>query len=336
MLDNRPAFSKIDAKTEKQKISKTKKQMSKETTVTQETAANRIFAEIDWRKILVDKKTNPRENYGDIKELADEIRAVGRVLEPLLVRKNSDETFPLEHGFRRIVALEKLEDDGFKIPTVPVEIVPDSFDRRQALICHLMRGNGKPLSSLEQGNVFKLLEEMGLSRKEIAEATGHTIAHVGNLLMAVNNFTKPVKEAINSGKIAATRVLEIFRDETGKDAKKTEGIVLLAVEGAAKAGKSKATKQGGKRKPRKPQEGRPDQYTKPKEGVEKPGKIQLALFFHDCHEFVNSTSALERQMVNEILEIDAKGVYHVRMVDFKILRERLEKEAKAKADKEEK
>ena len=144
--------------------------MSKETTVTvtQEAATNRIFAEIDWRKILVDKKANPREDFGDIKGLADEIRAVGRILEPLLVRKNPDDTFPLEHGNRRILALEKLEDDGFKVQTVPVEIVPDSFDRKQSLISHLIRNNGKPLTSLEQGNVFKLLEEMGLSRKEIS------------------------------------------------------------------------------------------------------------------------------------------------------------------------
>ncbi|MEK6842735.1 MAG: ParB N-terminal domain-containing protein, partial [Nanoarchaeota archaeon] len=272
----------------------------------------------------------------DIPELAAEIKAIGRIIEPILVRSNGDDTFQLVHGFRRMKAIEKLFDDNFKLKSVPAEIVSDSFDRKQELVTHLMRNNGKPLSSLEQGNVFKLLEEMGLSRKEIAELTSKTQAHIGNMLLLVNGLTKPVKDAINSGKIAATRALEIFRDETNKDSKKTEGIVLLAVEGAAKAGKSKATKQGGKRKPRKAQEGRPDQYTKVKEGVEKPGKVQLALFFHDCHEFVNSTSALERRMIDEILEVDAKGIYHIRMVDFKLLRERLEKEVKIKAEKEEK
>ena len=312
--------------------------MSKETTVTvtQEAATNRIFAEIDPTKIAVDWKSNPRESYLDIPELAAEIKAIGRIIEPILVRSNGDDTFQLVHGFRRMKAIEKLFDDNFKLKSVPAEIVSETFDRKQELIVHLMRNNGKPLTSLEQGNVFKLLEEMGLSRKEIAELTSKTQSHIGNMLLLVTGLTKPVKDAINSNKISATRALEIFRDETGKDAKKTEGIVLLAVEGAAKAGKLKATKQAGKRKSRKVQEGRPDQYTKPKEGVQQPDKKTLALFFHDCHEFNNSPIALERQMISEILEIDTKGVYHIRMVDFKILRERLEKEVKAKADKEEK
>ena len=128
--------------------------------------------------------------------------------------------------------------------------------------------------------------------------------------------------------------MEIFRDETNKDSKKTEGIVLLAVEGAAKAGKSKATKQGGKRKPRKTQEGRPDQYTKAKEGVVKPGKVQLALFFTTAMSLSIQQAPWSVEMIDEILEIDAKGVYHIKMVDFKILRERLEKEEKKEKEKE--
>ncbi len=289
---------------------------------------NRVFAEIDWRKIVMEKENNPREDMGDIKELANEIRAVGRILVPLLVHEaDSDGNHLLEHGNRRMVALTKLEDDGFKIATVPVEIVPETFDRRQALINHLIQNNGKPLSSLEQGNVFKLLEEMGLARKEIAEATGRTQSHIGNMLSLVESFGKPVKDAINSNKISATRALEILKES--KNAEKATGIILLAVEGAAKAGKPKATKQGGKRKPKTPKstKGR-HTYNKVSEGVTKPEKKQLALFFHDCHEFINSPSALDRRMVDEILEVDEKGIYHVRIVDFVKLRERLEKELK--------
>ena len=285
--------------------------MSEQTAVKQETT-NRIFREISPAKILIDEKRNPRQDYGDIGELVNQIKAVGRIIEPLLVRESKD-GFDLIHGFRRMRAWAKLVDDKFSLPTVPVEILQGELSEEDELLLHFIQNDGKNLTPMEQGSLFSVLKKMGWSVKDISEKVGKTQAWIGSAIMLVEETTDVVKELINKEIVSPTEVLRVHRDN-GRDPKKVERILTVATSGGQKKTTKKKTDKAAGKEPKK-QEGR-HEYTKATDTTAtSPNKKTLLLFFDDCRATLADTT--KQSIVFDLLHQDAKGNYYLKLWDFK-------------------
>ena len=273
---------------------------------------NRIFREISPAKILIDESRNPRKDYGDIGELMKQIKTIGRIIEPLLVRETSD-GFDLIHGFRRMRAWAKLVDEKFVLPTVPVEVLQGELSEEDELLLHFIQNDGKNLTPLEQGSLFSVLKSMSWSIKDISDKVGKTQAHVGNMIMLIEETTDITKELVAKEKVAATEVIRVHRDNQ-RNPQKVEKILTLATDGGKKkTSKKKTDKASGKEL--KKQEGR-HVYTKvTDQTATSPTKKAILLFFDDCRcAFANTET---QKVVFDLLYQDSKGAYYLKLWDFK-------------------
>ena len=120
----------------------------------------------------------PRTNFDDeaIASLAASIREVG-ILQPVVVRRTSDDRFELIAGERRLRAAK-----AAGLATVPV-VLRDSDDSdllREALIENIHR---EDLNPIEQAEAFKaLLGELGLKQEELADRVGVSRSHIANTI----------------------------------------------------------------------------------------------------------------------------------------------------------
>lgn len=152
-------------------------------------------------QVSVDQiRRNPRQprthfDPQQLEELAASIREHG-ILQPLVVSPESDGTYTLIAGERR---LEAARLAGLR--TVPV-ILRQTGDRQRlelALIENLQRSD---LNPLEQAEAYRQLhEEFGLSHDEIAQRVGKSRVAVTNTLRLLA-LAEPVKQALLEGKIS--------------------------------------------------------------------------------------------------------------------------------------
>lgn len=191
--------------------------------------------------IVVEESFNKRLDYGDVAELANEIKAVNEVKRPLVVRLENGNLMLVE-GHRRLKALELLRKRKTPIALVPV-IFDKNSTRQDRTIGLIMSNSGKPLTQLEEGLVFSELAndvESPMDQKTIAMKVGRTQGHVSNCLLLAST-PKPVQAAIAKGKISSTLVLEMVRDN--KSPEKLAEKVASAIEKAESTGAKKATKK---------------------------------------------------------------------------------------------
>lgn len=152
-------------------------------------------------QVSVDQiRRNPRQprthfDSQQLEELAASIREHG-ILQPLVVSPESDGTYTLIAGERR---LEAARLAGLR--TVPV-IVRQTGDRQRlelALIENIQRSD---LNPLEQAEAYRQLhEEFGLSHEEIAQRVGKSRVAVTNTLRLLA-LAEPVKQALLEGTIS--------------------------------------------------------------------------------------------------------------------------------------
>ncbi|MFN3742718.1 MAG: ParB/RepB/Spo0J family partition protein [Anaerolineales bacterium] len=145
-------------------------------------------------------RRNPRQprtrfEPQQLEELAASIREHG-ILQPLVVSPESDGTYTLIAGERR---LEAARLAGLR--TVPV-IVRQTGDRQRlelALIENIQRSD---LNPLEQAEAYRQLhEEFGLSHEEIAQRVGKSRVAVTNTLRLLV-LAEAVKQALLEGAIS--------------------------------------------------------------------------------------------------------------------------------------
>lgn len=120
----------------------------------------------------------PRTHFdaGEITSLADSIRASG-VLQPLLVRAESDGSFTLIAGERRLRAAREAG-----LETVPVirHDLPDNRLLEFALVENLQRDD---LGPMETARAFReLIRDHGLTQAEVASRVGKPRSTVANFL----------------------------------------------------------------------------------------------------------------------------------------------------------
>lgn len=181
---------------------------------------------IDVRAIEANYDENWREDYGNLEELAKDIKQNG-VKVPLKGYRDKDDPnkFILTHGFRRVKACMMLLNRGeITEIRVPFMLNPKGFSEVDTIMEHFSLNNmGKPLTMLEMAAMVQRLHVLNLTEKEIADKFSKSITFVKNCL-ALLEAPEWVKNLIRNDQISSTLVLDIFRKEKNFD----EAVKLLS------------------------------------------------------------------------------------------------------------
>lgn len=154
---------------------------------------------------------NPREDLGDLTELAASIRAVG-LLEPLVLEQAGPGRFRLLAGERRLAAAKIAQ----------VDVVP-AYCRSglDPIVAALVEnGHRKSLTPVEQARAMGQLQKEGYSQARIARMTGYTAAHVSARL-ALLDLDNATLDRIQRGVVQPDVALAAVREKRGRSRKPT-------------------------------------------------------------------------------------------------------------------
>ena len=177
------------------------------------TTKSDIF-KIDPRSIVVTKGFNSRCNFGDLDELARQIKEQG-VLNPITVQvfkdEDGEEKYRLIDGERRYRAVMKLIDEGHEIARVPALFISKSCTEEELLIQQAMRNEGKNFNEYEWGVLArKLIDRCGLTKSEVAKKLGKNPGMVTYWLQLLE--MKPELQAmVRDGVVTAVDVRKILQ-----------------------------------------------------------------------------------------------------------------------------
>lgn len=204
---------------------------------------------------------NPRKDFGDIKELAADIKANG-LMQPLIVRDSEEGPgFDLVDGERRYRAIQMLMEQDAWTDLIPCRIM--DIDDVTALAATISTGTGAlPLNDLEQADVCGRLKAKGLSQKDIASTFGKSQPWVSQRFKLLNAIPAAI-EAYNKGKINGTALLEVASAKGEKKGKKAQ----------QEAQQEYLDKVLGKRSPKTTNGG-----SRAAGGIKKPGKSAIKGF----------------------------------------------------------
>lgn len=261
---------------------------------------------VDPRNILSDENFNVRKDYGDIEELALSIAAVG-VQQPLRCYRSSDDTtkYHLVDGFRRMRAINMAIENGFEIARIPVLLEPKSYTLDKRVLDMFTLNSSKSLEPIEEGELFMRLEQFNWTRKEIAEKTGRSEAHISNRIILITSDPE-IKKAVEDKKISATTAQKVLQDE--KNPEEQKQLIKDAIKYAEESGKTKATakhvakaKNGGKEKKKEEPKRREDKTL---------GKLKL--LNDKIHEKIKNERIGTLRMLLSFLngEVDNKTIHN--------------------------
>lgn len=141
-------------------------------------------------------KYQPRSYMDDaaLQTLADSIKSQG-IMQPILVREVSPETFEIIAGERRWRASQIA---GLAQVPVLVREIADESALAMALIENIQRENLNPLE--EAQGIKRLLDEFAMTHEKAAEAVGRSRAAVSNLLRLLA-LSAPVQDLLMQSKL---------------------------------------------------------------------------------------------------------------------------------------
>ena len=155
------------------------------------------YEEIDIKQ-LNPSPFQPRKIFNDeeLRDLSNSIKENG-VLQPLIVREVSDNSYEIIAGERRWRAATQA---GLKTIPVIVRPVTDEEAVIIALVENIQREALTPLEEAE--GLQKLSQTMGESQEEIAHMIGKSRSYVANSLR-LNNLPEEIKKLLRNNKINA-------------------------------------------------------------------------------------------------------------------------------------
>lgn len=177
---------------------------------------------------------NPREDYGDMKLLENQIRENG-VLVPLRGFKKKGGKYIITDGHRRLKASKEIIKE-YPDMLIPFIIDKNASNPEQRILSVLLFNDGEPLNPLEEAEAINRLINFGLNEKEISKKTGKSGVYISNLKLLYNAPTK-IKNLIKKDTISSTLAMQVLRDT--KDYHKAVEIIENAVVFAANKGKEK-------------------------------------------------------------------------------------------------
>ena len=184
---------------------------------------------IDPRNIVVQPGFNSRVDFGDIDELAEQIRENG-VLNPITVipfkEEDGSEKYRLVDGERRYRATMKLIENGFDIPRIPSLFQPKATTEEEMLIQQLIRNEGKQFNEYELGIAYNKFRKLGYTNAEIAQKLGIKRWKVDCFLAHLDRDER-VQTLLKEGRITGVDVRHIYQAAKNNEAAAVKQIMKL-------------------------------------------------------------------------------------------------------------
>ncbi len=186
----------------------------KETEISPETQGKHYESDVRKIRPLQRAGGNPRNDYGDLEELAADILQNG-VVTPLRGFRLKDKTeheWEITAGHRRLAACMLLVERGHVIRVKIVSIGDaKNITDETILMEHFTTNSGKPFTPVEQAETIRRLIALNWKTKDIATRMGKSMRFVQNMA----NFAsapKRIRDLVEKGVISYTLVLNIFKD----------------------------------------------------------------------------------------------------------------------------
>lgn len=187
---------------------------------------------IDPRAIVVEAGFNSRSDFGDIEELASQIKEQG-MLNPITVvpfkDENGVEKYRLVDGERRYRATMFLIQNGTEVARVPALFASKNLSPAELLTQQLLRNEGKPFSEYEYGVAFDKFRKLGFEPCEIAAKLGIKQWKVDCCLAHLERDER-VQKLMRDGNITGVDVRHIY--QAAKDEEKAVKQILKLAEKA--------------------------------------------------------------------------------------------------------
>jgi ParB-like chromosome segregation protein Spo0J len=196
--------------------------------------------------LSVEAGFNKRENYGDLRQLADDIAANG-LDQPLKIRKiEGSETIYIVSGHRRHKAItEILIPEGRwqdpanpkKVRTVDCYAEARGTTRIDRLVSQVSGNTGLPYTLLEKAAVYQeiLADDPTVKPADLARRFGESKQAVSDALRLVNDACPEVLKAVRKGTMSATTAITLIK-QTGTDAKAQKEALQAALTSANGSG----------------------------------------------------------------------------------------------------
>ncbi|MES2382633.1 MAG: ParB N-terminal domain-containing protein [Bacteroidota bacterium] len=172
--------------------------------------------EVDVRRIRPLQRAggNPREDYGDLEELAADILQNGVVtpLRGFRVSKSEAYDWEIVAGHRRLAAAMLLVEKGHTIRAKIISIGDSrTVTDEMILMEHFTTNSGKPFTPVEQAETVRRLQAIGWKNKEISVRLGKSMRLIQNLALLASAPIR-IRKMISDKKISYTLVLDILKD----------------------------------------------------------------------------------------------------------------------------
>jgi ParB family chromosome partitioning protein len=204
-----------------------------------------IYKAIDPMKITVSEGFNQRVDFGDIDELAAQIKEQG-LLEAISVIpyiKDGEERYLLINGERRYRALMKLINDGVDVGLVKANLLPADLSEEEMLAQQFMRNEGKRFNDVELGLICKKILECkkpdgtAYNRSDVAKMLGKNPGVITYALQMLD-YDPRIVDMVKKGEIGGSEVRRIYtaaRKKYGDDweSKGNEQILKMHEEAVA-------------------------------------------------------------------------------------------------------
>lgn len=212
--------------------------------------------------VMVDLNPRTTVTRERIEELKSQLRAAAGddkesngQREPARGHMLASGKFGLTTGKTRHIALTELSKEDKRFGVILVRPEPRDYTDSDRDLDHITSNDGAPLLMTEQATIYQRFASRDkLSVKQIAGITGKTEQHIYDCL-ALTKVPDDVKEAVNTGKIAASTVVGIIKKV---EPELVASTVATSIAAANLDGKSKATNKhvpkiagGGSRKKKK-------------------------------------------------------------------------------------
>lgn len=204
---------------------------------TNKTKRTDIFS-IDPRNIIVPQGFNSRVNFGDIDELAEQIKTAG-MLNPITVQavkmEDGTEKYQLVDGERRYRAIMSLIEKGEQIKGKDIDYVsaikvPSNLSKEELYVQQAMRNEGKNFNEFEWATLAnKIKTECGKNMSEIAKMLGKNSGLVV-LWFQILDMPEKFQNLVRDGKLCGSDLRRIIRanghdyDKAWKDVEKLQSL----------------------------------------------------------------------------------------------------------------
>lgn len=260
--------------------------------------------EIELTKIKVNPNQPRREFDEDaLQELASSITEIG-IIQPITLRKISDDEYQIIAGERRFRASQKA---GLTAIPAYIRTADDENVMEMALIENIQR---EDLNSVEIALAYEhLLDQYGLTQEKLSERVGKNRATIANYLRLLK-LPAPIQVALQKKKIdmghARTLLalndpklqVKVFKEieEHGYSVRKVEEIVKSLAEGETVKSGSKKIKPSGENK-------LPEEYNMLKSKLSEFFKAKVQLTCSDRGKGKISIPFANEEELEHIMEI---------------------------------